>query len=133
MLEIGPNIALQNIEHPAAIMDTTADEQLADVTLCGEDEFNLEESTSTHLSDNSDIGSNRNHNESSIVIISDTSDSTVNLSPHRDLSLESPTQYEDRSKTPDRNKRLSGVFKDITLTPSPKRIRLEDNVFNKIL
>ena len=132
MLEIGPNIALQNIEHPAAIMDTTADEQLADVTLCGEDEFNLEESTSTHLSDNSDIGSNRNHNESSIVIISDTSDSTVYSSPHRDLSLECPTQYED-SKTPEKNKRLSPVFKDITLTPSPKKIRLEDNVFKKTL
>ena len=150
MLEIGLNIVWQNIEHTAAIMDSSADYLLANVMLCGEDDFNLKESssttssylsnstTSTNLLDNSDIsimafnssgsvGSDRKHYESSIIIISDTSDSAANSSPiknNHDLRLEIPVPvlYEDSSKmlSPDRSKRIT-PDKDITLTQSPKR------------
>ena len=175
MLEIVLNIAWQNIQHTAVIMNSSsAADMLASATLCQEDEFNLEEFSSTassqlsnsssstqlsiclsstHLSDNSDIstmclnssdsyGSNRKYNESSIIVASDTSDSGENSSPRHDLSLEIPVipvLYATNSPShvshldhvllsPDTSKRLT-PDKDVTLTPTSKKIKLEDNVF----
>ena len=176
MLEIALNIAWQNIQHKAVIMNSSsAADMLASATLCQEDEFNLEELSSTassllsnsssstqlsiclsstHLSDNSDIstislnssdsyGSNRKYNESSIIVASDTSDSGENSSPRHDLSLEIPVLYATNSPShvshldhvllsPDTSKRLT-TDKDVTLTltPTSKKIKLEDNDFNR--
>ena len=156
---------------------SSAADMLASATLCQEDEFNLEELSSTassllsnsssstqlsiclsstHLSDNSDIstmslnssdsyGSNRKYNESSIIVASDTSDSGENSSPRHDLSLDIPVLYATNSPShvsqldhvllsPDTFKRLT-PDKDVTLTPSSKKMKLEmkleENYFNR--
>ena len=162
---------------------SSAADLLASATLCEEDEFNLEEFSSTasshlsnsssstqlsiclssthlsdkfNLSDNSDIstislnssdsyGSNRKYNESSIIVVSDTSDSGENSSPRHDLSLDIPVLYATNSTShvsqldhvllsPDTFKRLT-PDKDVTLTPSSKKMKLEmkleENYFNR--